>query len=77
MMPKVRPLTKDPFEEEKRKLSAWIAGNKKLVGINSNKELAVMTGIPESTIAKRIRQPETMTKLEEWKLLRVLGEMGR
>lgn len=77
-MPKVKPLVKeDPAEKKRREIRAWIDGNMRLKGIGSYRELSKLTGIPASTISKRVRFPETIVKAEEWALIGVLGEMER
>ena len=69
-MAKVQPL--DPFVGNKRSTSAWIKAGIALSGL-TNKEIAKKTGISETTIGYRIRNPATLREGERWELIRVIG----
>lgn len=69
-MPAVRSL--DVYQDKKRAVAAWIMGGIAIKNLNK-KELAAKTGMPESTLGYRIRNPGTLTTEEKWRIQKVIG----
>lgn len=69
-MPKTKPL--DPFADNKRAVAAWITAGIALAGL-TNKDIAIRTGMSETTVRYRIRNPDTLKQGERWELIRVIG----
>lgn len=69
-MPKVNSL--DPFAANKRAVAAWITAGIALCGM-TNKDVADRTGIAETTLRYRIRNPDTLKQVERWELVKVIG----
>ena len=69
-MPKANSL--DPFAANKRAVTAWITAGIALCGM-TNKDVADRTGIAETTLRYRIRNPDTLKQVERWELVKVIG----
>ena len=69
-MPKVNSL--DPFADHKRSTAAWITAGIALCGL-TQKEVSERTGMAETTIRYRIRNPDTLKQIERWELIKVIG----